>query len=125
LPPATQTGAGTFACHVNGKAFIDKSGGWFNCFYQYVDGKYHFAIKGHVNENIGNINIPWSIGMGSVDLTINENSVLILGRDKRTSNLPHARGNATFSQTRFNTAVGRTDDMQYKGELKITRHFLV
>jgi len=33
LPPATQTGAGTFACYVNGKPFIDTSGGYFNCFY--------------------------------------------------------------------------------------------
>jgi len=25
LPPATQTGVGTFACYVNGKAFVDKN----------------------------------------------------------------------------------------------------
>jgi hypothetical protein len=46
LPPATQTGAGTFACFVNGKPFIDKSGGYFNCFYQFVDGEYYFSIGG-------------------------------------------------------------------------------
>ncbi|MDR6968235.1 PBP1b-binding outer membrane lipoprotein LpoB [Flavobacterium arsenatis] len=46
LPPATQTGAGTFACYVNGKPYIDKSGGWFNCYYQFVDGQYYFAIGG-------------------------------------------------------------------------------
>ncbi|MDR6968236.1 hypothetical protein J2X31_002253 [Flavobacterium arsenatis] len=46
LPPATQTGAGTFACYVNGKAFIDKSGGYFNCFYQLVNGEYYFGISG-------------------------------------------------------------------------------
>ncbi|MDR6968238.1 hypothetical protein J2X31_002255 [Flavobacterium arsenatis] len=43
LPPATQTGAGIFACKVNGKPFIDKSGS-FNCFYQFVDGEYYFHI---------------------------------------------------------------------------------
>jgi hypothetical protein len=46
LPPATQTGAGTFACFVNGKPFIDKSGGYFNCFYQLVGGEYYFSIGG-------------------------------------------------------------------------------
>jgi len=46
LPPATQTGAGTFACNVNGRAFIDTSGGYFNCFYQLVDGDYYFGIGG-------------------------------------------------------------------------------
>ena len=43
LPPATQTGAGTFACLVNGKPYVDNSG-FFNCFYQFVDGEYYFGI---------------------------------------------------------------------------------
>ena len=50
LPPATQTGQGTFACLVDGKPFIDTSGYPnnlnFNCFYQYVDGGYYFSIQG-------------------------------------------------------------------------------
>jgi len=44
LPPATQTGAGTFGCLVNGVPFIDKSGS-YNCFYQLVDGEYYFSIS--------------------------------------------------------------------------------
>ena len=47
LPPATQTGAGTFACKVNGTSYIDTSGGYFNCFYQLVDGDYYFGIGGN------------------------------------------------------------------------------
>ncbi|CAM1334565.1 hypothetical protein [Tenacibaculum aestuariivivum] len=47
LPPATQTGAGTFACKVNGQSFIDTSGGYFNCFYQFIDGKYFFSVSGN------------------------------------------------------------------------------
>jgi hypothetical protein len=43
LPPATQTGAGTFGCLVNGEPFVDNSG-FFNCFYQLVDGEYYFGI---------------------------------------------------------------------------------
>jgi hypothetical protein len=45
LPPATQTGAGTFGCLVNGEPFVDNSG-FFNCFYQLVDGEYYFGIRG-------------------------------------------------------------------------------
>ncbi|WP_412560203.1 hypothetical protein [Winogradskyella sp. MIT101101] len=43
LPPATQTGEGTFGCLVNGEPFVDNSG-FFNCFYQLVDGEYYFGI---------------------------------------------------------------------------------
>uniref|UniRef100_UPI004049BF6D hypothetical protein n=1 Tax=Flavobacterium sp. TaxID=239 RepID=UPI004049BF6D len=45
LPPATQTGAGTFGCLVNGVPFVDNSG-FFNCFYQLVNGEYYFGIRG-------------------------------------------------------------------------------
>lgn len=50
LPPATQTGAGTFACYVNGKPFIDTSGGYFNCYYQFIGGEYYFGIGGDDND---------------------------------------------------------------------------
>lgn len=57
LPPATQTGAGTFACYVNGQAFIDTSGN-FNCFYQLIDGNYFFHITAHdIVEGIDEITI--------------------------------------------------------------------
>ena len=51
LPPATQTGAGTFGCLVNGEPFVDNSG-FFNCFYQNVGGEYYFGI-GSNNEQAG------------------------------------------------------------------------
>ena len=47
LPPATQTGAGTFGCLVNGVPFVDNSGR-FNCFYQLVNGKYYFGLTASV-----------------------------------------------------------------------------
>lgn len=58
LPPATQTGAGTFGCLVNGKPYVDNSGN-FNCFYQFVDGEYYFGIRGR------KIFIIDQIGIGS------------------------------------------------------------
>jgi hypothetical protein len=51
LPPATQIGAGTFGCLVNGVPYVDNSG-FFNCFYQLVDGEYYFGI-GSNNEQAG------------------------------------------------------------------------
>ena len=50
LPPLTQTGEGTFGCLVNGEPFVDNSG-FFNCFYQLVDGEYYFGITAQVNRN--------------------------------------------------------------------------
>ena len=68
LPPATETGEGIFACLINGELFIDTGGGYFNCFYQYVDGGYYFSISGENFDkemsgiNLGTINKPISAG---------------------------------------------------------------
>lgn len=44
LPPATQTGEGTFGCLINGDPYVDNSGR-FNCFYQLIDREYYFGIS--------------------------------------------------------------------------------
>ena len=77
LPPATQTGAGTFACYVNGKPFIDTSGGYFNCFYQFIDGEYYFGIQGKDND-YKYTQIPWSVSLGTIKKTISEGEILTL-----------------------------------------------
>jgi hypothetical protein len=56
LPPATQTGAGTFGCLVNGVPYVDKSGS-FNCFYQLVDGEFYFGISAEFNKVIKGIGL--------------------------------------------------------------------
>ncbi len=57
LPPITQTGADTFGCLVDGKAFTPK-GTWgssgLQLYYQYVNNAYHFNIGVTRNE----INAP-------------------------------------------------------------------
>jgi len=118
LPPATQTGAGTFACYVNGKAFIDKSGGWFNCFYQFVDGKYYFSIQGHDYDYKNNINYPWSIGLGSIDMTIAENVTISL--HEYNSDTPCASGFVMFSRSAIDSKDAITNQ-EYTGELIITK----
>ena len=43
LPPATQTGANTFGCLLNGSAFLPGNGqNTLDCVYQFVDGEYYF-----------------------------------------------------------------------------------
>jgi hypothetical protein len=74
LPPATQTGAGTFAALVDGKPFIDHSGGWFNCYYQYVDGGYYFNIRG-VFQNQNTLD---TFALGTESKTISEGEILQL-----------------------------------------------
>ena len=66
LPQATQTGEGTFGCLVNGEPFVDNSG-FFNCFYQLVDGEYFFNIspnfegKKLIELDLGSNNVNFSI----------------------------------------------------------------
>ncbi len=48
LPAATQTGANTVGCLVNGKVFLPHEEGLspsVNCFYQNVDGEYYFSMN--------------------------------------------------------------------------------
>ena len=48
LPPATQTGANTFGCLVNGELFLPKGSGLggpvLNAQYEFVDNKYYFSL---------------------------------------------------------------------------------
>lgn len=115
LPPATQTGAGTFACKVNGQSFIDTSGGYFNCFYQYVDGGYYFGIGGN-DEDYQNSNLPWSISLGTVHRTISQGEILQL--------LESVDGNAAgsgFFSISSTQGEGSQTNSQYTGELTITK----
>src|ERR687897_350664 len=68
LPPATQTGKNMLACKVDGKSFIHK-GSLINCFYQYIDGEYYFAIQGK-NRDLN----PSSISVGFVKNLLIEGS---------------------------------------------------
>ena len=76
LPPATQTGAGTFGCLVNGVPYIDNSG-FFNCFYQFVDGEYYFGIQ--AEDKISNIVL---MGLGSNASNIELNTSINLNQDE-------------------------------------------
>ncbi|RYE58269.1 MAG: hypothetical protein EOP48_03890 [Sphingobacteriales bacterium] len=115
LPPATQIGKGTFACYVDGKLFIDKSGGWFNCFYQFVDGEYYFGIQGKDND-YKNTQTPWSISLGTIKRPISKGEILSL-REIQDGNASGG-GGFTFSITDNQSS---STSSEFKGELIITK----
>lgn len=49
LPEATQTGRGTFACYVDGSAYIAKTNE-ITSYYQYTQGHYAFSVSGAKKE---------------------------------------------------------------------------
>lgn len=107
LPPATQTGEGTFGCLVNGEPFVDNSG-FFNCFYQLVDGEYYFGLTAQIN---GDNYVQIDIGSLKSEIQINTSLELkeredgnfyawlsfdcICPQGKTNSNLP---GNLTITK---------------------------
>ena len=111
LPPATQTGAGTFACYVNGKSFIDTSGGYFNCFYQFTGGEYYFGIQGA--DTVGMIT---GVGLGTDKKQIEQGITyqLIEPTDG------NANGGTGITQSISSGTISYTN-LQYTGELTITK----
>lgn len=110
LPPATQTGAGSFGCLVNGEAFIDTSGS-FNCFYQLVDGGYYFGIEG-TDEKYDIVDI----GLFTNDKSIEHGQTYML-----FGNTPgNAFGSGYFLSTN-SSGEGTTTNESQNGQLKITK----
>ncbi len=77
LPPATQTGANTVGCLVNGQVFLPHQEGIYspvNCFYQFDDGEFYFSIsfadlRGTTNETV-------NVFTGAIELEENETYIL-------------------------------------------------
>jgi hypothetical protein len=56
LPPATQIGANTFGCLLDGEVFKPGNGpNPLDCVYQFVDGEYYFALQ--ANKEDANFNL--------------------------------------------------------------------
>ncbi len=109
LPPATQTGANTFGCLLDGQAFIPSGGiNPLDCVYQFVNGGYYFALQGNKrNQN----NTLVGISVGTQNLQIYQNQTLRLSNNEM--------GNASggyFYGASWNYTSSVND-----GELKITK----
>lgn len=122
LPLATQTGANTIGCLVNGEALLpggySLNGQNFQCFYQRVEGEYYFGLsffrkKGEI---IKSINITLQ------KIKINEGETYILDNNYTNQPINEWGGGA------FNYSERVLDGLTYYltegsqiGELKITR----
>ena len=109
LPPATQTGANTVGCLLDGKAFLPGNfNNSTNCFYQFVNGEYYFALalsKRDVDNNI----IGIDVGTNAKQIFQNETYELI----------EFAPNNASAAYI-YGTFENSTNNI-HKGELTITK----
>lgn len=109
LPSATQVGANTFGCLLDGIAF--KPGGGPNpldCVYQFVDGGYYFGLQGNKrNENNNKV----TIALGTNNLQIQEG----LTYNLLNNSIGNAFGIYSFSPFSSYTSAFQT------GELKISK----
>jgi len=116
MPAATQTGAETFACYVNGKPFINRLGSELDCFYGLIDGEYYFIIHGTDERYSYTTSGPWSIALGTTKKTISEGEVLEL--------LEMSDGNAWgegFFVPKTSSSKSSFTSAEYTGELTITK----
>lgn len=105
LPPATQTGARTFGCLLDGVAFVPTKS---NCssFYQYVNG-YYFSLQGNMYVNKELI----LLGLSTDNLKIEEGKTYIL--------LDKIDGNASAKY--FDDYDDSRTTSTEKGEMTITK----
>ena len=109
LPPATQTGANTFGCLLDGKAFLPGNGSNpLDCVYQLVGGEYYFELQANKRDEFNNIVL---IALGTNKLQIEQGLVYNL--------LGGSNGNA-YGVYSFATNKTYTDNINY-GELTITK----
>lgn len=109
LPPATQTGANTFGCLLDGKAFLpDGRHLSLDCVYQFVDGGYHFALQGNRRDNNS---ILVGLGIGTQNLEINQN---------QTYDIAQHEDGYTSGVYFFGTFINYTTST-YTGKLTITK----
>ncbi|MGG7033757.1 MAG: hypothetical protein ACI7YS_01030 [Flavobacterium sp.] len=110
LPPATQIGAKRIGCLLDGKAFMP---GYYNnsrnCFYQKINGEYHFAI-----------------GFNNKDTNFNLTSISLVSRKKaifqgETYQLYEAIDGNIYGCYIYNVADPVYTTQIHTGELKITK----
>lgn len=121
LPPATQTGANTAGCLVDGKAFLPKGsslgGPTLSCFYQQNQSGYHLGL-GIADKRNGNIKAV-NISLNPNQLTENTTYHLVAivnGSANYNSNF----GEYTIYSNTTNDNKFTTTNT-YIGELKITK----
>ena len=120
LPEATQTGKGTFACYVDGKAYIAKKNA-INAYNQYYQGRYGISIRGKWDES----EYISRIGLESNSAEeVREGITYQLGKiPPALSGIDYYAGSVFFENINQSGVWSNTNEIQ-KGELKITKHAL-
>ena len=104
LPPATQTGANTFGCLLDGEAFIPSGGtNPLDCVYQLINGDRFFTLQGNKrNENFNRITL--SLSTNAKEIEEGETYLLIENEVGNAFARYSFSANATFtSQTNSGT----------------------
>lgn len=109
LPPATQTGANTFGCLLDGHAFLPGRGGNpLDCVYQFVNGEWYFALQ--ANREDENFNLI-GLSLSTNALELEENVVYNL--------LENESGNVSGGY--YYISINSFTSQNYTGELTITK----
>ncbi len=109
LPPATQTGAGTFGCLLDGEVFLPGNvPNKLDCVYQFVNGGYYFSLQGSKRDSNNNVIL---IGLSTKNMEINASTTYML-----KENIDQSAYGTYF----FNTDFNYTNQIE-TGELKITK----
>jgi hypothetical protein len=109
LPTATQTGANTFGCLLDGEAFIPRGGiNPLDCVYQFVNGSYFFSLQGNKRDSQNNLEL---IGLSTNNLQIFENQTYSLNENIALN---------AYGTYAFNAIFSRTNSIQ-TGNLTITK----
>ena len=109
LPPATQTGANTFGCLLDGEVFKpDNLPNSTNCFYQYVNGGYYFNVRASKKDKN---NVSETIALKTENKQIEQGI---------TYDLLEAESNETFGGYFYGSLLNYTN-LNYSGKLTITK----
>ena len=112
LPEATQTGKGTFACYVDGIAYIAKPNEITSYYQQYTQGYYVFSVSGAKEEK------PiFSISLGSSDVAFVVGTTYDLNEKKYSNQW----GGGYFVYDSDGGYESYTNGTTYKGEFTITK----
>src|SRR5690606_9655491 len=109
LPPATQTGAGTFGCLLDGEVFLPGNvPNKLDCVYQFVNGGYYFSLQGSKRYSDNNVIL---IGLSTKRLEVFAHNTYILKENVDQN------AHGTFVTNR---EIYYTSEME-TGELTITK----
>jgi hypothetical protein len=122
LPPATQTGANTAGCLVNGVAFLPK--GYVvtgNLFCNYIDGEdFVLAISDRTMQGSSDIMRVVSFGSQNQNLHDNVGTIFQLGQNNNDDNSKY--GNYIIYNNDNSSEINYETTSLVRGEFKITYH---